>query len=241
MSQILQSDGCGIVGVGVEGWVEVDEFYRLAVYAPHDRQIVALPDGAVTQLGFATGLVCLQFAVGQSFAFDIQYPTLKLGLGVHSSNIVATHELGNVAMQMLGAELVVRAMVATLHQSPEGLNSIRVCRVANKLTDGVLDRKVVILLALIRPVLISMEGRSLLHVLANPVPKIPGHSDTPVFFWHPQRHCHLAHHLVALGQLARVPSPLGILAGPSVQTGEFRGEKGVAPLVQGGLRNHCLA
>ena len=125
----------------------------------------------LTQFGFATGLVCLQFVVRQSFALDIQYPTLKLVLSVHPSNIVTTHELGNVAMQMLGADLVVRAIVATLHQSPELLNCIPVSHVSDELSDRVFDRPVVVLLVgsypFVRPVLICIDSRSLLHVLAH--------------------------------------------------------------------------
>ena len=49
------ADGRGVIFVGVEGRVEVDEVDAGAVDAAHDRQVVAGPNGAAGEVGGGHG------------------------------------------------------------------------------------------------------------------------------------------------------------------------------------------
>ena len=51
------TDGCGVISVGVEGRIEVDEVDAVVVDSAHDIEVVALEDGSVGDV--AGGGLCL--------------------------------------------------------------------------------------------------------------------------------------------------------------------------------------
>ena len=48
----LGADGRGLVMVGIERRVEIDQVYRRRIHAAHDVQVVARPHGPVRPVGF---------------------------------------------------------------------------------------------------------------------------------------------------------------------------------------------